>query len=147
MQNYNDHKQQGFFPSLIGEPTPAKASGLTFTLATIAVVGVSFLFLMALAISGLAAHKETASSDWYLYCSYLLPPLTFALVAWWVLNWTKTPVKEAIKAQKCHPKYFLIAVFLIWLNELAKKKGKLWLCIVTCIGTLCLAFILGLVTF
>ena len=51
-------------------------------------------------------------TDWYLYCSYLLTPLTFALVAWWVLTWMKTPVKEAIKAQKCHPKYFLIAVLL-----------------------------------
>ena len=112
MQNYNDHKQQGFFPSLIGEHTPAKASGLTFTLATIAVVGVSFLFLTALVVSGLAANEETASSDWYLYCSYLLTPLAFALVSWWVLNWTKTPVKEALKAQKCHPKYFLIAVLL-----------------------------------
>lgn len=42
---------------------------------------------------------------------------------------------------------FLLAVFLIWLNELAKKKGKLWLRLITCIGTLCLAFVLGLVTF
>ena len=42
---------------------------------------------------------------------------------------------------------FLIAVFLMYLNESAKKKGKLWFRIVTCIGTLCLAFVLGLVTF
>lgn len=42
---------------------------------------------------------------------------------------------------------FLIAVFLIWLNEKAKKKRKLWLRAVTCVGTLCLAFVLGLVTF
>lgn len=112
MQNYETNKQRGFFPSLIGEPTPAKASGLTFTLATIAVVGVSFLFLMALVISGLAANEETASSDWYLYCSYLLTPFAFALVSWWILNWAKTPIKEALKAQKCHPKYFLIAVLL-----------------------------------
>ena len=42
---------------------------------------------------------------------------------------------------------FLIAVFLVWLNELAKKKDKLWLRIITCIGTLCLAFVLGLVAF
>ena len=42
---------------------------------------------------------------------------------------------------------FLIAVFLIWLNELAKKKEKLWLRIVTGIGTMGLAFVLGLITF
>ena len=112
MQNYQENKQRGFFPSLIGDPTPAKASGLTFTLATIAMVGVSFLFLTVLVISGLATNEETASSDWYLYCSFLLTPFAFALVSWWILNWTKTPVKEAIKAQKCHPKYFLIAVLL-----------------------------------
>ena len=96
MQNYETNKQRGFFPSLIGEPTPAKASGLTFTLATLAMVGVSFLFLMALVISGLAAKEETASSDWYLYCSYLLTPFAFALVAWWVLNWTKNSPLDKI---------------------------------------------------
>lgn len=42
---------------------------------------------------------------------------------------------------------FLIGIFLIFLNECAKKKEKLWLRIVTGIATVCLAFVLGLVTF
>ena len=42
---------------------------------------------------------------------------------------------------------FLIGVLLIYLNEKAKKTGKLWLRLITGIGTVGLAFILGLVTF
>lgn len=42
---------------------------------------------------------------------------------------------------------FLIGIFLIRLNESAKKKGKLWLRIAVGAGTVCLAFVLGLVTF
>lgn len=42
---------------------------------------------------------------------------------------------------------FLIGIFLIFLNECAKKKEKLWLRIVTGIATVCLAFALGLITF
>ena len=42
---------------------------------------------------------------------------------------------------------FLIGIFLIHLNEKAKKKGKIWLRILTGVGTVVLGFILGLVTF
>lgn len=42
---------------------------------------------------------------------------------------------------------FLIGILLIYLNEKAKKKGKLWLRILTGVGTVILGFILGLVTF
>lgn len=42
---------------------------------------------------------------------------------------------------------FLIGVLLICLNEKAKKTGKLWLRILTGIGTVCLAFVLGLIAF
>ena len=42
---------------------------------------------------------------------------------------------------------FLIGIGLIHLNELAKKSCKPWLRILTCVGTLGLGFILGLITF
>ena len=42
---------------------------------------------------------------------------------------------------------FLIAIGLIHLNEKAKQKGKIWLRILAGIGSVILAFILGLVTF
>lgn len=41
---------------------------------------------------------------------------------------------------------FLIGIFLIFLNEKAKQKGKLWLRILTAAATLILGFFLGLFT-
>lgn len=42
---------------------------------------------------------------------------------------------------------FLIGIFLIWLNERARKKGKLWINILTGVGTVVLGTVLGIVTF
>lgn len=42
---------------------------------------------------------------------------------------------------------FLISLGLLWLNEKAKAKGKLWLRIVTGVGTVLLGTLLGLITF
>ncbi|MBR2441576.1 MAG: CPBP family intramembrane metalloprotease [Clostridia bacterium] len=97
--------------SFLGEPTSAKASGLTFTLAAAGLVLLSFVFLLALAIGGLWV-EGVEQKEWYLYCSFLLSPLAFSLVAVWVLRWTKTPILQEVKLQKCAPKYFLIAFLL-----------------------------------
>lgn len=42
---------------------------------------------------------------------------------------------------------FLIGIGLIWLNEKARKKGKLWVSILTGVGTVVLGTVLGIVTF
>ena len=42
---------------------------------------------------------------------------------------------------------FLIAIFLIFLNEKARKKGKWWLIILVAAATIALGFVLGLITF
>ena len=42
---------------------------------------------------------------------------------------------------------FLIGICLIWLNEKAKARGKVWLRALTCLGTLVLGTVLGIVTF
>lgn len=42
---------------------------------------------------------------------------------------------------------FLIAIGLIYLNELARKKGKLWLNLLTMVSTCLLGYILGYITF
>ena len=42
---------------------------------------------------------------------------------------------------------FLIAILLIWLNEKAKATGKIWVQVLTVIGTLLLGLILGTVCF
>ena len=109
-----EHKQtgkNGVLHSLIGAPTPAKASGLTYSLAAILSVVVAFLFLMAVSAFGLAKEGYD-TTDWYLYCSYLLTPLTFLLVALFVLRWSGQSVGAKIRAQVCPAKYFIIAILL-----------------------------------
>lgn len=119
MKNNRKEKRESFLSSFIGEPTPAKASGITFTLAAVGLVLLSFLFLALLSVCGLGEGVE--GKDWYLYCSFLLSPLAFALVAVFVLRWTKTPILQEMKAQKCSPKYFLLA-FLLQVGLLCLSK-------------------------
>ena len=102
----------GLLSPWIGEPTKAKASGLTYSLATMGATVVAFLFLTVLFITGIALEDGIEKQDWYLYCSYLINPISFALIFFFVLRWLKTPVREEICAQKCAPKYFLIAVLM-----------------------------------
>ncbi|MBQ7323459.1 MAG: CPBP family intramembrane metalloprotease [Clostridia bacterium] len=105
-------KQGDLFTSLIGSPTPAKVSGLTFTLASIGLIVASFAFMMVLYLTGIAAQEGFEKTDGYLYISYLLTPLVFGLVAFALLRWTKTPLQAEWKAQLCKPKYYAMAVLL-----------------------------------
>lgn len=110
MANRNDNNKKGVWASLLGEATPAKASGLTFSLSALFSVALSFIFLLIVAMSGATKGYET--QDWYLYASFLISPVTFALVAWYIFRWSKTSVKSEIKAQICPARYFLIAIVL-----------------------------------
>ena len=65
MENKQTRKNGGL-TSLIGTPTPAKASGLTYSLAAILSVVVAFLFMFVLIVSGLA-EEGYDKTDWYLY--------------------------------------------------------------------------------
>lgn len=112
MKNSDIKKQSGLWASLIGEPTPAKTSGLTFSLATVGIIVASFLWMTILIIVGATQQEGYAQTDWYLYVSYVLTPIVFALVAGGLLHWTKTPLKRAWEVQLCPPKYYLIAVLL-----------------------------------
>lgn len=91
---------------LFGEPTQASASGIAFSLATVLPTLLSVLFLMSIGAG------DYAQTDWYVYVSYLLPQLAFAITAIWYLYYLKTPVKKAVESQKCKPRYFLLAIFL-----------------------------------
>ena len=91
---------------LLGEPTQASASGIAFSLASVLPIVLSVIFLIALGTG------DYAQTDWYLYVSYLLPQMGFAITAIWFLFYTKTPIKSVVKSQKCHPRYFLIALLL-----------------------------------
>ncbi|MBQ8685085.1 MAG: CPBP family intramembrane metalloprotease [Clostridia bacterium] len=112
------------FKRVLGAATPSKASGVAFSFAAVLPVLLSLVFLIVITATGLTEKTGYETSDWYLYVSYLLPQLSFALVAIWYLSYTKTPVKEAVRAQKCHPKYFLIALLLqIGLFSLSELNG------------------------
>ncbi len=112
----NTQRTNGKF---LGEPTTATASGIAFSVATVLPTLLSVLFLI---IVGVTQEKDYAQADWYLYVGYLLPQIAFAITAFWALRFSKTPVKEAIKEQKCKPRYFLLAltiqIGLLSLSEL-----------------------------
>ncbi|MBE7080126.1 MAG: hypothetical protein E7371_02675, partial [Clostridiales bacterium] len=82
MANQNNYNPKGVRASLLGEATPAKVSGLTFSLSALFSVVLSFIFLLAVAISGATKGYET--QDWYLYASFLISPASFALVVWYI---------------------------------------------------------------
>ena len=106
------NKQQGTVAAFLGEPTPAKLSGLTFSVTSIAAVAWACLFTVILIVCGVADNPDYTKSEWYLYCSFLITPLAFALSAVLLLRWSKTPLKTELQAQKCHPKYFIVAIIL-----------------------------------
>ncbi len=104
--------QQGGGSLLFKPITPAKTAGTAFTLATVAPTLLAILFIVVITALGLTAGESVQRQDWYLYCSYLLNPIAFALIAWGMLRWSKTPVREAIAQQKCEGKYFAIAILM-----------------------------------
>lgn len=111
MQNHHGQNQRNK-NGLFGELTVGKTSGLAYSLATVLPVVLSFAFLIVISVCGLTEKEGYETANWYLYCSYILPQLSFAIVAVWYLRRTATPVSVAVKNQKCHPKYFLVAVAL-----------------------------------
>ena len=107
----NSNKNNNFIYGLLGEQTAAKASGLTYSLAAVGAVILAFFFMTILAVAGvtLEAGKEP---DWYLYCSFLMTPLVFGIVAVLITGWTKTSWKTMLKRQQCKVRYFFIAIAL-----------------------------------
>ena len=110
MANRNYHNKNKILTLLLGETTPAKASGLTYTLAALFSVVLAFIFLFVIGVIGVDEGYETR--DWYLYCSFLLTPVCFALVAWWVLRWSKASLRAELSSQICPVKYFIVAIVL-----------------------------------
>lgn len=90
--------------------TPPQASGILYSAAAVVPVLFSFVFFLVIAMTGLAATDGYAESDWYLYCSFLLPQISFAFIAALFIKSGQTSVKEIVTPTKW--KYFLIAVVL-----------------------------------
>lgn len=117
MGNRQEKNSDGFFASLIGERTTAKTAGLIYTIAALAIFGVSFCFLF------LPGGQEEIP-QWRLYLNYLAAPIAFLLAGFWYFSYTKTPFKSFIKEQSCPVKYYLVAIVLqVGLFSLAELNG------------------------
>lgn len=119
--NTNDRKN--CIQAYLSAPTPAKASGGAFSLASILPTIVVFLLFLTLGICG-ALTEGYEKTDWWAYASFTVTPVAFGIVAYVFLRYQKTSVKTAIYAQKCSPKYFFWAIILqIGLFALSQLNG------------------------
>ena len=99
-------------PLPLTAPTQAKASGVAYSASVMILLALSMIFSIALGAAGIVIKENAAKPNWYIYANYLLPQISLFLVAALYFAWLKRPVKQAAKEQKCHPKYFLLAVLL-----------------------------------
>ncbi len=111
MERKVNDKKQGIITALIGEKTPSKISGLTYTLSAFVFFLVAIAFSIPMAAAAFFLSEEGAA-ELSAYCSFLAAPVAFALMAVWYFSFTKTSVRGFFKEQKCSPKYYLIAVSL-----------------------------------
>ncbi len=110
-QSNQPQKKQTVFTALLDKPTRENSSGFAFSFATMFMLGLSLLVSFILAVSGFDSKKH-GMPDWYLYLSYSLTPIALLLAAFWYFHRTKKSVAQTVKAQKCHWKYYLIALAL-----------------------------------
>lgn len=108
MKNVGQRKN-GIVSSLFGTLTEAQASGLSFSGAAFLPYALSFVFVVFGALCGLF-YEGYEKDDWYLYVSYLLSQVAFALVAVWYFTSSKKPVKTLIGKPKTFD--FLLALAL-----------------------------------
>ena len=97
------------FEKYFGASTPSKTAGLSFSIATLLLIVLSFL--VSVLLKAFKLNTEN-SPDWFLYLSYLLPQLAFALTIAFALSYQGVGVKKAIRKQKCSWKYFVVAIIL-----------------------------------
>ncbi len=109
---------------IFGQPTPAKASGLSFSIATVLPVILSAVFLIVISVFSLTGQGYE-KQNWYIYATFLLPQIAFVIVAWWYLRYRRISIKTAITNEKCRPKYFLIA-FLLQVGLLCLSELNAW---------------------
>ncbi|MBR2340924.1 MAG: CPBP family intramembrane metalloprotease [Clostridia bacterium] len=117
--------------TLFKELSPVQASGLSYSLSVIFSILSVFIFIIAIGALGLINEGYT-EKDWYLYSSFLLPQLCFALLTFLYIKAKKTTVKELSRLPS--PRYFLLAIVLqigllslaelnTWFLELLKIVG------------------------
>ena len=122
--NKSMQEKPSFLNTLLGQPTASKASGLSFTLAAVLSILLSGLFFYTLYFCGVTKNEGYDKQDWYLYCAYLLPQISTAIVLVLYFLYTKKPVANVWETQKCDGKYFLVAALLqVGLLSLSELNG------------------------
>ena len=111
-----EKKNGSNFNTWVNEPTAAKASGLAFSAAAVLPSAFGVWFMIMFSICGVTVSGENGYFDWYIYLNFLLPQVSFALAAMFGFRLYRKPIfsgiKQAAAKQKCHAKYFLIALLL-----------------------------------
>ena len=101
----------------------SKTGGLTYSAAVV------FYFALSLIASLIiTAAKLENGSDAYLYINYLVSPIAIGICIATILSYKKLSFKSIFPV-KCHPKYYLIGLLLIygllfslsWVNEVSVK--------------------------
>lgn len=93
-------------------PTQAKASGMSYSATVLILMILSMIASLIIGAAGVTFQKGAPKPDWYVYLNYLLPQISLCLVAVLYFAWLKRPIRQAIQEQKCHPKYYLVAIIL-----------------------------------
>ena len=104
-------RKQSAYEKFLLQPTPAKTSGACFTLA-IGIPQILAIVVTILLMVCNAMPKGVAKPDWYLYLSYTLTPIAFALTVWCLYRMFKQPLKGIVNANRCHWKYYILALLL-----------------------------------
>lgn len=110
------------------QTVPLRASLGGFSYSAVAAVYIVLTLVAALIAK---AASLTTENDGYLYMSYLVAPVATAGALAFVLRKNRVPIKQ-VAPVKCHPKYYLIALLLIFgllfslsrLNDLALEGLK-----------------------
>lgn len=109
--NMKGTNRQPFFNKLLGAPTPAKASGLAYSLAVLLPSVVAFIAVAIFFACGWM-QEGYDKQDWFIYFNFVLPQLCFALTAFFALRYANVSLGSTMQKQKCTFRYFGIAVLL-----------------------------------
>ena len=85
-----------------------KTSGTAFSLLLV----LFFALSMALSVLLIATKTTAPYPEWALYLQYLLPVVAIACASVWYFFKTQKTPSELLQSQRCHPKYYVVAILL-----------------------------------
>ncbi len=91
----------------LGAPTAPRLAGEIFTATILLILVVSLVFSLFV-----VGNPGFENSEAYVYCSFLVPQLCFALALAFTWFRARPSLRVVATKQKCHPKYFVVAILL-----------------------------------